>query len=225
MTFLRQIGAVILKDLLVELRSPTRLSALFFYALALLLMVAFASSTTDVMRKQAGGVLWIGMLLASTRSFDQSFQAELDEGALEGLVLWPIRPIALYYGKALANTLVVCAVAVALMPLLIALYDVNFRGDVRHLLAGLALGAGALAAPGTLLAGITSQARGASALLPVLLFPTVVPAVLAASRVTTLVMEGDPMTQAPSWLGVLAALNLIHWTASGLLFRWVVEDA
>jgi len=221
----RQIGAVVLKDLLVELRSPTRLSSLFFYAFALLLMVAFASSTTDVMRRQAGGVLWIGLLLASTRSFDQSFQAEHDEGALEGLVLWPVRPVALYYGKALANALSVSVVALALLPLLIALYDVNMRGDVGQLVLGVVLGAGALAAPGTLLAGITSQARGASALLPLLLFPTVVPAVLAASRVTTLVMEGDPMGQASAWLGVVGALNLIHWTASGLLFRWVVEDA
>jgi heme exporter protein B len=220
----RQVAGVLMKDMLVELRSPVRVSGLFFYAFALLLMVAFASNTTDIMRKQAGGILWIGMLLASTRSFDQSFGAELEEGALEGLVLWPVSPIALYYGKALANAVVLAVVATGLLPLVIALYDVNVRGDPAVLGLTLLLGAGALAAPGTLLAAITGQARGASVLLPLLLFPTVVPAVLAASRATTLVMEGDPMGQSPAWLWVLGALNLLHWTVGGLLFRWVVED-
>jgi len=220
----RQIGGVVLKDMLVELRSPVRVSGLFFYAFALLLMVAFASNTTDIMRKQAGGILWIGMLLASTRSFDQSFGAELEEGALEGLVLWPVSPIALYYGKALANAAILAVVATGLLPLVVALYDVTIRGDMVLLALTLALGAGALAAPGTLLAAITGQARGASVLLPLLLFPTVVPAVLAASRATTLVIEGDPMGQSPAWLWVLGSLNLLHWTVGGLLFRWVVED-
>jgi len=106
MSWLRQLWAVIAKDVLVELRSPTRISGLFFYGLALLLLVAFASNTTDIMRKQAGGILWIGMLLASTRSFDQAFAAEFEEGAMEGLVLWPVHPVALYYGKAISNSLV-----------------------------------------------------------------------------------------------------------------------
>ncbi len=224
MTLFTRILAVLRKDLLIELRSPTRISGLFFYAFALLLMVAFASNTTDVMRRQAGGILWIGILLASTRSFDQSYSSELEEGALEGMVLWPVSPGALYYGKALANTLILAVVAVALLPLLIALYDVEIRGDGWLLALTLVLGGGSLAAPGTLLGAITGQARGASVLLPLLLFPTVVPAVLAAARATTLVMEGDPMGQGPAWVWVLGALNLIHWTVGGLLFRWVVED-
>ncbi|MBW1878732.1 MAG: heme exporter protein CcmB [Deltaproteobacteria bacterium] len=224
MSWFRQLGAVIAKDVLVELRSPTRVSGLFFYGLALLLLVAFASNTTDIMRKQAGGILWIGMLLASTRSFDQSFGAEFEEGAMEGLVLWPVHPVALYYGKAISNSFILVVVAAALMPLLVALYDVSIRGDIGALALNLLLGCTALAAPGTLLALITTQARGASVLLPLLLFPTVVPAVLAASRATTLIIEGDPMGQVGAWLWVLAAVNLLHWSISGVLFAKAVED-
>jgi len=224
MSWFRQLGAVIAKDVLVELRSPTRVSGLFFYGLALLLLVAFASNTTDIMRKQAGGILWIGMLLASTRSFDQSFGAEFEEGAMEGLVLWPVHPVALYYGKAISNSFILVVVAAALMPLLVALYDVSIRGDIGALALNLLLGCTALAAPGTLLALITTQARGASVLLPLLLFPTVVPAVLAASRATTLIIEGDPMGQVGAWLWVLAAINLLHWSISGVLFAKAVED-
>jgi len=224
MSWFRQLWAVIAKDVLVELRSPTRVSGLFFYGLALLLLVAFASNTTDIMRKQAGGILWIGMLLASTRSFDQSFGAEFEEGAMEGLVLWPVHPVALYYGKAISNSFILVVVAAALMPLLVALYDVSIRGDIGALALNLLLGCTALAAPGTLLALITTQARGASVLFPLLLFPTVVPAVLAASRATTLIIEGDPMGEVGAWLWVLAAINLLHWSISGVLFAKAVED-
>lgn len=221
---IRQVWAVLCKDLLIEWRSPVRLSGLFFFGLALLLMVAFASNTTDVMRRQAGGMLWLGLLLASTRSFDQSYAAELENGALEGLVLFPVHPVAIYYGKALANAVVLAIVALLLLPLDIALYDVAVRGDVGRLLATLLLGCAGLAAPGTLLTLITSQARGASILLPLLLFPSVVPTVLAASRTTTLVMEGDPMGQSTAWLAILGTITLLHWAFAGLLFAKAVED-
>lgn len=226
MTVARQLFAVMAKDLLLEWRSPSRLSAVFFFALVIVLLVAFASGPgVTALRRQAPGVLWIGILLASTRSLDRSFQTETEEGALEGLVLWPVDPRAVYYGKTLANTLLLLLVAVALCPLLIAVYDAPIRGDLLQFGALLVLGCAAIAAPGTLYALITAKARSASVLLPILLFPLVVPALVAASRGTAVVMEGDVMNQAPTWLGLLVAFNAVHWSLSGLLFGRILEDA
>ncbi len=96
MALLKQVFAVMRKDLLVEWRSPARLSAVFVFALAVLLLVAFASGpSVQTLRRLAGGTLWLGLLLASTRSLDQSFTIELAHGALEGLVLWPVDAIAI----------------------------------------------------------------------------------------------------------------------------------
>ncbi len=222
----RQAWALAVKDLLVEWRSPSRVSGIFFFALALLLMVAFTiGASTTVLRKSAGGALWLGMLLASTRSLDLAFSVETDDDALEGLVLWPVDPRAIYLGKALANTLVLFAVAAALTPLTIAMYDAPIHGSPALFLGFLAAGSAALAAPGTLYALLTTRARAASVLLPVLLFPLVVPALIAASRGTTLVMEGDPMGQASSWFGLLVAFDVLHWSLGSLLFGRVVEDS
>lgn len=220
---MRQALAVLRKDLLVEIRSPSRFTGVFFFALALLLMVAFASNTTDVMRRQAGGSLWVGLLLASTRSLDQSFAAELEHGALEGQVLWPVAPWSIFLGKAVANALILFAVSIVLTPLAIAIYDVSLRGSLLQLAGFLFLGCTALAAPGTLLTAITSQARGSSVLLPLLMFPLVIPALMAAARGTTLIMDGDPMGQSPSWLAALVSFNVIHWLLAALLFGRVVE--
>lgn len=222
---IRQIFEVAAKDLLIEWRTPVRASGVFFFALALLLLVAFAiGPSPSALRRQAGGTLWIGLLLASTRSLDRSFAVEIEQGALEGMLLLPVEPAAIYYGKALANAVVLFVVGAALAPAAIVLYDAPIRGNLLHFLGFLVLGSGAIAAPGTLYALLTARARGASVLLPVLLFPLVAPALLAAARGTALVMEGDPMVQAPGWLGLLLGFNAIHWSLSGLLFGRLVED-
>jgi len=221
---IRQTLAVLRKELLVEWRDRSRISGLFFFAMAIVLLVAFASPSEAILARQAGGILWIGLLLASTRSLDQSFATEMEHGALEGLLLWPVDSRSIFYGKALANTLILLCVALAIVPLLFGMYGAQMRGSPTLLLAFLVMGCAALGAPGTLFGGIVAQARGSSVLLPLLLFPLVVPAVLAAAKGTTVVMEGDPMGQGGSWLALLVAFNALHWSLSGLFFGRVLED-
>lgn len=226
MTFVRQIAFVAIKDLLVEWRSPARTSGLFVFALVIVVLVAFTSGTNvTALRQVAGGVLWIGALLASTRSLDQSFAIENDNGSLEGLVLWPVHPAAIFYGKALANWALMLTVMVALLPLTIAVFDARIVLSGWWLVAFLVLGTASVAAPGTLFTAITTQARASSVLLPLLLFPLVIPPLMAAGRGTTLVLEGDSMGRLPAWLAVLVVFNLLHWTLSGLLFGRVVEGS
>ncbi|MCB9682718.1 MAG: heme exporter protein CcmB [Alphaproteobacteria bacterium] len=224
MSWLWQVPAVVAKELLVEWRERSRVSGLFFYSFALLLMVAFAMPNTKMLADIAGGALWLGLLLASTRSLDQSFKVELENGALEGLVLWPVDPLALYYGKAIANTLVLLLVAAAIVPLVIVLYHPEIKGDPWQLVGILVLGSAALAAPGTLVAALTVQARGSSALLPMLLFPLVVPVVLASARATMLLFDGDLMGQVDDWMMLLLAFDLVHWSLDGLLFTRIVDE-
>ncbi len=221
----QQIGAVLRKELSVELQHSSRISGVFFFALALLVMVAFASPHTSTLREQAGGTLWIGLLLASTRALDQSYASEHEHGTMEGMVLWPVEPWALFYGKALANTLLLSLVAFGLLPLLIAIFDVPVHGNLSTLAAFTFLGCAALGAPGTLHGLIASQARGSSVLLPLLLFPLVVPAMMAAARGTALVFEGDAMGDSALWLQLLGGFNVLHWSLSGLLYGRIVEDS
>lgn len=224
--FFAQVFVIALKDLTIEVRAPVRIFSIVFFALVLVLLVAFASgSSSQILQDIAGGTLWIAILLTSTRALDQSLAAEFEDAAMGELVLWPAEPAAIFYGKALANTLVLLLVAALLTPLIFAVYGAPLRGSLVQLIALIFLGCSAIAAPGTLYATLTAQARGGAVLLPLLLFPLIVPALMAAARGTTVVMEGDPMVQAPAWLGVLVLFNLIHWSLDGLLYRYVVEEA
>lgn len=224
MRILHQVGAMLRKELLTEWRQRSRVTGIFWFALAVALMVAFATPESAILTRIAGGTLWLGLLLASTRSLDQSYAVEHEHGAMEGLLLWPVDPLAIYYGKALANTLVLVGVAFAILPLVIAIFSAPVKGSLADLALILVLGCGALAAPGTLYGLITSQARGSSVLLPLLLFPLVVPALLAAANATTKVFEGDPMGQASSWIGLLFAFDAIHWSLSGFFYGLILED-
>lgn len=212
------------KDLLLQWRGRLQIVAVFAFGAAALLLFSFAVGPDSLaLRQHAAGFLWLGLLLASTLSLAESFERELEQRALEGLLLLPASAPAIYYGKAIANFLQLAVLGVALVPVMVILYD---AGTLRllPLLGVILLGAAGLSAPGTLYAAMTAQARARQALLPLLLFPLVVPVLLAAVKATSLLILGDPMGQIRPWATLLAAFAVIHFSLCGLLFGRVVED-
>lgn len=219
-----QLVAAFRKDLLLSWRSRAQAMAVVVFGATALLLLSFAvGPDAAALRRLAGGFLWVALLFSSTLALAESFRAESEQKALEGLLLLPASPVSLYYGKALANWLQLLLVGVGLLPVLVVLYD----PDISRLpaLAGLlALGSAALSAPGTLYAGMASQVRAQQVLLPLLLFPLVVPVLLAAVKASSLLLLGDPMGQAGSWALLLVAFNGIYWPLCGLLFSKVIEE-
>jgi len=212
------------KDLLLQWRSRLQMVAVFAFGAAALLLFSFAIGPDSLaLRQHAAGFLWLALLLASTLSLAESFERELEERALEGLLLLPASARAIYYGKAIANWMQLALLGVLLVPVMVVLYD---AGTLRviALVGVILLGAAGLSAPGTLYAAMTAQARARQALLPLLLFPLVVPVLLAAVKATSLLILGDPMGQLRPWATMLTAFSLIHFSLCGLLFGRVVEE-
>jgi heme exporter protein B len=213
------------KDLLLEWRSRARINALVFFALATLLLFSFAlGPDTALLRRNAGGYLWLALLLSSVLALSESFRVERENASMEGLRLVPVDTRAVFLSKAVANTVLLLALGLLLVPVLVALLDVHLVLPGRTLIALLALGCLAIAAPGTLYGAIASQARARDVLLPLLLFPVLVPALVAAAKGTALVFEGDPMDQCPSWLSLLGGFDLLYWGLGVLLFPRVIEE-
>jgi len=216
--------AALRKDLLLQWRTRAQLVAVFVFGASALLLFSFAvGPNAGVLRQHAAGFLWLGLLLASTLALADSFESEMAQRALEGLLLLPADPRALYYGKAVANVLQLTLLGVALVPVMVVLYDAG-TARVGALVGVVALGAAGLSAPGTLYAAMTAQARARNTLLPLLLFPLVVPALLAAVKATSLLILGDPMGQLRAWTLLLVAFDAVYWSLCGLLFERVVED-
>lgn len=216
--------AALRKEALLQWRSRAQLLAVFVFGASALLLFSFAvGPNAALLRENAAGFLWLGLLLSSTLTLAESYQAEMEQRALEGLLLLPASPPALFYGKALSNWLQLTLLGAGLIPLMVVLYDAPLPRPFS-LLAVIALGSAGLSAPGTLYAAMTHQARARQTLLPLLLFPLVVPVLIAAVKATSLLLTGDPMGQLRPWASLLVCFDAIHWSLCGLLFGRVVED-
>ncbi|MFY2558007.1 heme exporter protein CcmB [Corallococcus terminator] len=217
--------ALLRKDLLIEWRTRARLNAIIFFALATLLMFSFAlGPDTRQLEKNAGGYFWLAILFASVLAMGESFRVESENACLDGIRLAPADPRAIYLSKALGNALLLIALGVVLLPVMVALYGVKVVTGFVDLGTVLLLGSLALSAPGTVYAAISSNARARDVLLPLLLFPLVIPALLSLAKATSLVLQGDPMNQLDSWLGLLLGFNLIYWGVGFVLFPRIIED-
>jgi heme exporter protein B len=212
------------KELLLQWRTRAQAMAAFIFGSTSLLLFSFAvGPIAEALRTFSAGFLWLGLLLSSTLTLADSFHAETENRALEGLLLAGANAPAIYYGKSVANWLQLTLLGVTLTPVMVVLYD---AGTLRlgTLLLVILLGSAGISAPGTLYAAMTSQVRAKQTLLPLLLFPLVVPVLLASVKATSLIILGDPMGQINSWVGLLVAFNAIFWSLCGLLFGRVVEE-
>jgi heme exporter protein B len=216
--------AALRKELFLQWRTRGQFVAVFVFGAAALLLFSFAIGPNAVaLRTFSAGFLWLGLLLSSTLTLAESFHAEMENRAMEGLLLLPSDPRALYYAKAIANWLQLAILGVALVPVMVVLYDAGTT-ELPKLLLVILLGTAGLSAPGTLYAAMTAQLKAKQTLLPLLLFPLIVPALLASVKATSYVILGDPMNQAGSWLALLAAFDLIYWSLCGMLYERVIED-
>lgn len=221
---MNQLLTAIRKDLLLTWSSRFQAVAVLVFGATALLLFSFAIGPDAVaLRQHASGFIWVALLLSSTLSLGESFRAEMEQKALQGMLLLPVSPRALFYGKAIANWIQLALVGFSLVPVMVVLYDAG-TSRTPELLGLILLGAAALAAPGTLYAGMSVQVRAQQVLLPLLLLPLVVPVLLAAVKATSLLVLGDPMGQLGSWTKLLVAFNCIYWPLCGLFFGHVIEE-
>ena len=221
-----QTVTVLRKDLLLEWRGRSRLLSVMLFGLVTLALFSFAVGPDSAnLRAGASGFLVLALLLSSTLALSESFRLEHEQRAIEGLLLLPVDPTAIYYGKALGNTIFLCLLAPVLMWVAMVLYAVEFGALTLVKMLGLwVLAAAGLSAPGTLYAAMTSRLRSQDVLLPLLLFPLVIPVLLGSVKAMDLVMTGDPMSQLRSWSLMLLAFDVIYWSLCGVLFQHAIED-
>lgn len=223
---LGQIATLVRKDLLLEWRGRSRLLSVVLFGVVTLLLFSFAvGPDSSALRASAAGFLVLALLLSSTLALSESFRLEQENHALEGLSLVPIDPVALFYGKSLSNTVFLLLLAPIMAPVAMVLYAVDLELPALLGLIGIwALAAAGLSAPGTLYAAMTSRLRSQDVLLPLLLFPLVVPVLLGSVKAADLILTGDPMEQVRPWTLLLVGFDVIYWSLCGVLFTHVIEE-
>ncbi|HEX7005259.1 MAG TPA: heme exporter protein CcmB [Trueperaceae bacterium] len=213
------------KDLRQELRSRAVTVATLFFAAITLLVLAFAvSGNGSLLADIAPGALWTALAFAGVISAAQSYAAEGEENSFEQLLLYPVPRATLYLGKLLANWLYLAVLAVLMLPVTAVLFGLPVAGSWPLLLLTLLLGTLGFALIATFYAALTANLRARESLLPVLMFPVVVPILLASVRATSALTQLGNRELAADWLQLLVGFDLVYLVTCTAIFRFTVEE-
>lgn len=222
-SYLRKVLAIVWKDVRAELRTKDILSSMLVFAGLSVLIFQFAFDLrADNVRLVLPGVLWIAITFAGVLGLNRSFILEQDRGSLEGLLLAPVDRSAIYFGKLIGNLLFIFVVELLLLPLMTVLFNVWLLSPA--LLLVLALGTVGYAAVGTLFAALSINTRAREVMLPILLFPVMVPVFVAGVQAVSRLLDGDSFGDILRWVQLLVAYDAIFIAAAMLLFDYVVEE-
>jgi heme exporter protein B len=221
--FTKAVAAVVWKDVRAEFRSRELFSAMLVFSLLIILIFNFALEL-DIKTRQSvtAGVLWATFAFAGTLGLNRSMAIEKDRGCLDGLLLAPVDRSAIYFGKVISNLAFMLIVEIIVLPVYSVLYNVNLFQP--GLLLVILLGSIGYAGVGTLLAAMSVQTRTRDILLPILLFPVVIPVLLAAVKASSGFLTGADLADILLPINLLIAYDIIFIAVAFMVFDSVVEE-
>ena len=211
LSFFRQTFTVAWKDLRSELRTKEAVNASFAFALVILLLFSIAfEPTQDETRQISGGLLWLVFAFAGALILNRSFARELANDCLDALIAAPMSGAALFLGKALANFVLLSAVEFVCLPVFGVLYNVSWTRQFWPLAGVMALGTWGLTVVGTVFSALTVNLRLRELMLPMLVYPILIPCLLAAMQLSTPLVMGEPYTaELAQWVRLLVVFDVI----------------
>jgi heme exporter protein B len=224
MNFLRQALAVAAKDLRSEIRSKESINASLAFALVILLLFSFAfDPTSDQVREIAGGLLWLVFAFAGTLILNRSFARELVNDCLDALLASPVSGAQLFLGKVIANFVILLAVECLSMPVFGIFYNVHWTQSIGLLFVVMLLGTWGLTVIGTLFSAMTVNLRLRELMLPTLVYPMMIPALMGAIQLSSLLVAGEPLgVDNQIWFRLLVAFDVIFTALSLALVETVL---
>ncbi len=223
MRFWRVVAAIVWKDIRAELRTKDIFSSMFVFALLAVIVFNFAFELrVPSMKMVAPGIVWVAVSFAGTLGLNRAFVIEQDKGSLAGLLLAPVDRAAIYFGKMLGNLLFIVAVEIVLLPLVMIFFNLSLL-TWEHLLA-IFLGTFGFAAVGTIFSAIAVNTRAREVMLPILLFPVLLPVLIAGVKLTGGLLDGEALAALGNWLRLIVLYNIGFTVLAYLTFGFVVEE-
>jgi heme exporter protein B len=222
----RAVGALLRKDLRLELRTRESVPAMVLFSLGTFVLFHFALHRDDVDGDLAAGILWVTLLFAAVLGINRLFVAEREEGGFDGFLLAPVDRTALFVAKAALLFAFLALVEVAVVAAFsILLLGPSPWGALPGLALVLALADAGLAVIGTLVGALAVQTRARDLLVPLLAIPLSLPLVIAGSRATSplLAPAGAEALEA-RWLLILGLYDLVFGLLAYAIFDFLLEE-
>jgi heme exporter protein B len=224
MGLLSQTVLLLKKDLLLEVRRRESLLTMFFFGILLLFVFHFSFDLTpEQLVQMAPALLWLAFLFTGTLGLAQLFEGERGNHCLEALLLSPMDRGALFLAKTVFNFILMVLVEIVVIPLFWILFNLRSWEVIPYLFLVALLGTIGFCVLGTLLSAITMRARARELLLPLVLFPLMIPVILATIRCMEAILRAGELGDALPWLRLLIGFDVIFVTLGVLIFDWVIE--
>jgi len=224
-SFFRSLTTILVKDLKTELRSREFLGNTFMFALLVIVIFNFAFNITpENSPALSAGILWIAFLFAGTLGLGRSFQVEMENDCIHGLTLAPVDRTALFWAKCLGNLAFLVTVQAIILPVYIVLYNINVMEFFFRQAAVFFLGNIGFVTLGTLLSALSVNLKARELLLPVLLFPLLIPLVIFCVSASSALINGPDMALWESRIKFIIAFDVIFFVASSLVFDYIVDE-
>ena len=222
MNTIRSALTIVWKDMIAEWRTKEMFSSMFVFILLVIVIFKFSfdlriSNATLLVP----GILWAALTFAGTLQLGRAASLEVEDAHVDGLLLAPVPRSSIYVGKALGNLLFMSITELIMLPIFSALFNLNLFRPL--ILLAIFLGTIGFASVGTLLSTMAAHSRAREVMLPVLLFPIVLPVVIAAVKLTAGVIDGGTWQELVMWVRFLIAFDIVFLVVSLMTFRFVVE--
>jgi heme exporter protein B len=223
MSLFRSITATSLaKDVRLEWRSKDAINSMLFFALLVVVVFSFSfDPNAEESRQIAGGLVWVAVLFAAVVALNQTWTRELRNQVLDAYRVSPAPANSLFLSKALGNFIFVCVLEALMTPLFILFYNLRVLGPGWQLIPIAVLGTWAIVVNGTFFAALSVRTRAREIMLPLLLFPISIPALLGMVEGTTAILSGQ--YSARFWIALLIAYDVVFTIASLFLFETVLH--
>lgn len=222
MAFVRKTLAIVWKDVVAELRTREMFSSMLVFALLVIVIFSFSFDLrVENIVQVAPGVLWVTLAFSSTLELSRSLAVEMENGCLDGLFLAPMDRSVIYFGKMLGNLVFISTIEALMLPIFSVVFNLNLIQPL--LLLTVFLGTVGFAAVGTLLSAMAVNTRAREVMLPVLVFPIILPVVVSAVKVTGGILDGVGIGELIHWIQILVAFDVIFLVVSYMTFDFVVQ--
>ncbi|MBT8487375.1 MAG: heme exporter protein CcmB [Gemmatimonadetes bacterium] len=223
--YMAQVGAIMWKDLVLELRSRERLTSMGAFAVLAGVLFSFSIDTASVRTQDvAAGLVWMTLVFGGLLGVGRTFYLEAEDGAFQGVLTSPAPKDAVFLAKTGANFVLLFAVSLLVLAVFALFFGVSMGTNLGWIILVLGLGSLGFVALGTLFAAIASGTSMGETLLPVLVFPLLVPMVVYGVGTTDRLIAGRPLAEVEGNIRMLGAFALAAVAAGAVLFRFVVED-
>src|ERR1700694_2521767 len=210
------------KDIRLEWRSKDALNCMLFFSLLVVVIFVFSfDPLAEESRHIVGGLVWVAFLFAAVVALNQTWARELRNQVLDAYRVSPAPANSLFLAKALGNFIFVAVLEMLMTPLFIMFYKLRPLGPAWQLIPLAVLGTWAIVVNGTFFAAMSLRARSREIMLPLLLFPVTIPALLALVNATTAILTGE--LSARFWIVLLTTYDVVFTIACLLLFELVLH--